>query len=62
MEGSTNPNMPKISASTGCTANVILITKDKYYVANIGDSRSGLAQKGKDATQLSIDHKPESKE
>lgn len=50
----------KISGSTGCTANVVLITKDKYFVANIGDSRSALAQKGKKAVQLSYDHKPQS--
>lgn len=27
LEGPINPNSPKISGSTGCTANVILITK-----------------------------------
>lgn len=60
MDGPINPNAPKISASTGCTANIVLITKDKYYVANIGDSRAALAQKGKKSVQLSYDHKPES--
>ena len=53
-----NGNGAKVSAGVGCTANIILITKDKYYVANIGDSRSGLAQRNKKAVQLSIDHKP----
>ena len=24
----------------GCTANVVLITKEKIYIANAGDSRS----------------------
>ncbi len=28
----------------GCTANVLLIAKDKIYVANAGDSRSVLCQ------------------
>ncbi len=60
IDGPINPNSPKISASTGCTANVVLITKEKYIIANIGDSRSALAQKGKKAIQLSFDHKPES--
>lgn len=43
----------------GCTANVLLITKDQYYVANAGDSRSVLCRAGK-AIALSEDHKPES--
>ncbi len=29
----------------GCTANVILVTNHKYYIANIGDSRSVLCRK-----------------
>lgn len=32
----------KIANGTGCTANVILVTPDKFYVANAGDSRSAL--------------------
>ena len=39
--------MDKIGNGTGCTANVLLITKDKYYVANAGDSRSVLCRSGK---------------
>lgn len=42
----------------GCTANVILITPDTYYIANAGDSRSVLCRDGK-AINLSYDHKPE---
>jgi protein phosphatase 2C family protein 2/3 len=49
----------KISNGTGCTANVLLITPDKFIVANAGDSRSSLCKKGK-ALDLSKDHKPES--
>ena len=37
----------KIANGTGCTANVILITSDKYYIANAGDSRSVLCRNGK---------------
>lgn len=37
----------KVSGGTGCTANVVLITPDKYIVANAGDSRSSLCRKGK---------------
>lgn len=58
MDGPANPNSPKISASTGCTANIVLITKEKYIVANIGDSRAALAKKKQKAVQLSQDHKP----
>ncbi len=58
MEGSINSSSPKVSAATGCTANVVLITKDFYYVANIGDSRAALSIKDKNTVQLSYDHKP----
>ncbi|CAK73864.1 unnamed protein product (macronuclear) [Paramecium tetraurelia] len=42
---------------SGSTANIILITKDSVYCANIGDSRSVGIQKGK-AIIMSFDHKP----
>ena len=50
----------KIGNGTGCTANVVLITKDKYYCANAGDSRSALCRDGQ-CVPFSDDHKPESK-
>jgi serine/threonine protein phosphatase PrpC len=56
---SNDDSQGKVSSATGCTANVILITKDSYFVANAGDSRSALAR-GKTCVQLSEDHKPES--
>lgn len=37
---------------------MILITPDKFYVANAGDSRSALSRSGA-AIPLSYDHKPE---
>ncbi|KAJ9156704.1 Protein phosphatase 2C isoform gamma [Pleurostoma richardsiae] len=43
---------------SGCTACVGLITGDKIYVANAGDSRSVLGVKGR-AKPLSFDHKPQ---
>jgi len=49
----------KIGNACGCTGNVLLITKDKYFCANAGDSRSALCQDGK-TVSLSEDHKPES--
>lgn len=47
-----------IAKGAGCTANVILITPDKLYIANAGDSRSALSRSGA-AIPLSYDHKPE---
>ncbi|ROT41748.1 protein phosphatase 2C [Sodiomyces alkalinus F11] len=43
---------------SGCTACVGLITGDKIYIANAGDSRSVLGIKGR-AKPLSQDHKPQ---
>jgi protein phosphatase PTC2/3 len=42
----------------GCTATVVLITKNEIYCANAGDSRTVLCKKGK-AKDLSEDHKPD---
>eukprot|EP00828_Plagiopyla_frontata_P030265 TRINITY_DN3936_c0_g1_i3.p2 TRINITY_DN3936_c0_g1~~TRINITY_DN3936_c0_g1_i3.p2 ORF type:complete len:188 (-),score=27.26 TRINITY_DN3936_c0_g1_i3:71-634(-) len=47
------------SYQAGCTANVILIRNNNLYIANVGDSRSILAEKSGRVTALSIDHKPE---
>ncbi|KAL6703230.1 Protein phosphatase 2C 2 [Coniothyrium glycines] len=43
---------------SGCTASVGIISKDKIYVANAGDSRTVLGVKGR-AKPLSFDHKPQ---
>ncbi|KAF2872386.1 phosphatase 2C-domain-containing protein, partial [Massariosphaeria phaeospora] len=43
---------------SGCTASVGIISKDKIYVGNSGDSRSVLGIKGR-AKPLSYDHKPQ---
>ncbi|KAF3761176.1 PP2C-domain-containing protein [Cryphonectria parasitica EP155] len=52
-------NDPKYEEEvSGCTACVGLITDDKIYVANAGDSRSVLGVKGR-AKPLSFDHKPQ---
>lgn len=42
---------------SGCTAVAALISQDKIYVANAGDSRSVLSFSG-EAKPLSFDHKP----
>ena len=47
-----------IANTTGCTACVALITKNKIYVANSGDSRAVLCKGGK-AVDMSEDHKPD---
>ena len=45
-------------AMDGTTAVVSLVVDDRLYVANAGDSRAILVQKGARAVALSIDHKP----
>ncbi|THV05305.1 PP2C-domain-containing protein [Dendrothele bispora CBS 962.96] len=42
---------------SGCTAVAALVTQDKIYVANAGDSRSVISVKGA-VKPLSFDHKP----
>jgi len=50
-----------IASFTGCTATVVLISKDHIYCANAGDSRTVLGRsKGQKMCEpLSDDHKPE---
>lgn len=57
--GVTLGSKEKISYRAGTTAVVVLMTKDRYYVANIGDSRAVLCR-GDNAVALSTDHKPDS--
>ena len=58
--GMDDPGAP-VSQFTGCTAVVVLITKDSIYCANAGDSRSVLARSSKtnSVEPLSYDHKPD---
>ena len=46
---------------TGTTSCVVLITPDKYYCANAGDSR-GILNRGGKVVELSFDHKPDNTE
>lgn len=48
----------KVGYRAGTTAVVLLITKNRYYVANIGDSRAVLSR-ANTAIPLSFDHKPD---
>jgi len=49
-----NPTGPSIA---GCTACVVLLVKDKIYVANAGDSRCVIATR-RGVFELTKDHKP----
>ena len=48
----------EFALDTGCTSNVVLITPDKIFCANAGDSRSILVKRGNAVVELSKDHKP----
>lgn len=45
-------------SAAGSTATTVLITADKIYCANVGDSRTICSRNGK-TEDLSVDHKPE---
>ena len=55
---SADKNMDSIAQGVGCTACVALMADNKIIVANAGDSRAVVCQKGKDIA-LSKDHKPD---
>ena len=58
--GMSDPSAP-ISQFTGCTATVVIVTKDSIYCANAGDSRVvlGRTSKSNSVEALSEDHKPD---
>ena len=56
--GANFPSTERISHRAGTTGIIILLTKDRFYAANVGDSRAVLSR-GHLAIPLSIDHKPE---
>lgn len=49
----------EITSQAGCTAVVLLMTPEQYYVANAGDSRCVLYTKDNKVVALTEDHKPE---
>ena len=49
-----------IGNNVGSTANIVLITSEKIFVANAGDSRSTMLRKN-NIVKLSSDHKPSNK-
>jgi len=58
-DSTEEPNKSDLNGTeSGCTATVVLITPDKIYCANAGDSRTVMSEGGK-AVPLSFDHKPD---
>ncbi len=55
---SSMPRDENVAMNTGCTATVCLISENKIFFANAGDSRIVVARKGI-AYAMTIDHKPE---
>jgi len=49
--------LAKCRPDAGCTANICLIVGNDIYCANVGDSRSCIAEDGSQKS-LSEDHKP----
>jgi len=58
LKGKSVSGDEKIGYRAGTTCLVMVLTKDKYYVGNVGDSRGVLSRNG-EAVALSYDHKPE---
>ena len=58
LKGKSVSGDEKIGYRAGTTCLVMVLTKDKYYVGNVGDSRGVLSRNG-EAVSLSYDHKPE---
>ena len=56
-EANDDPKIKKEQLQAGCTAIVVVISPEKIYVANAGDSRAVLMRNGK-VEALSEDHKP----
>lgn len=59
--GAMGGDLNQIANYTGCTATVVLITKNDIYCANAGDSRTVLARSSgaNKCEPLSDDHKPD---
>lgn len=53
-----NMKSQSFAIDAGATGCVVLITKDRIFCANAGDSRAVLCQTGNRAIGLSEDHKP----
>ena len=62
--GGMNGEDGSIANYTGCTATVVLVTKDSFICANAGDSRSVLGRSSgpKMCENLSEDHKPDNED
>jgi serine/threonine protein phosphatase PrpC len=58
LKAKTPPSNEPIAYRSGTTCLAMLLTKDKYYIANVGDSRAILSRNYQ-AVTLSNDHKPD---
>jgi serine/threonine protein phosphatase PrpC len=52
-------NVDYVRDRSGSCAVVLLVTKEAFYIANVGDSRALLSKKGgKIVESITTDHKP----
>jgi serine/threonine protein phosphatase PrpC len=50
---------PEEKPKSGCTANLLMIDRNKFLIINLGDSRSIMCTKDGKVLNFDFDHKPD---